>query len=82
MKVARKLWHRTLDLFPVTGFHFNRPLVLLQSDDWGRAGVRDQEGWEQLRSAGIALGKCPYDFYSLETAEDLTELSAVLQPAS
>jgi len=52
--------------------------VLLQSDDWGRAGVCDQEGWEQLRSAGIALGERPYDFYSLETAEDLAALNAVL----
>lgn len=78
MKFARKLWQRTLDLVPVTGFHFDRPLVLLQSDDWGRAGVCDQEGWEQLRSAGIALGERPYDFYSLETAEDLAALSAVL----
>jgi hypothetical protein len=63
---------------PVMGFHFDRPLVLLQSDDWGRAGVRDQEGWEHLRSAGIALGERPYDFYSLETAEDLAALSALL----
>jgi len=78
VKFARKLWHRTLDRIPVTGFHFDRPLVLLQSDDWGRAGVRDQEGWEQLRSAGIALGERPYDFYSLETAEDLAALSALL----
>jgi hypothetical protein len=58
---------------------FDRPLVLFQSDDWGRAGVRDREGWEELRSAGLDLGKKPYDFYSLETAEDLHELGGVLR---
>jgi len=45
---------------------FDRPLVLLQSDDWGRAGVRDREGWDELRAAGLNLGEKPYDFYSLE----------------
>src|SRR5579863_5179701 len=79
MNLVRKLWQRGLDLLPVAGFHFDRPLVLLQSDDWGRCGLRDQEGMEQLRSAGIALGERPYDFYTLETAEDLNTLTAVLK---
>lgn len=77
--LARKLWQRGRNLLPVQGFHFDRPIVILQSDDWGRAGVRDREGWEQLRSAGIALGERPNDFYTLETAEDLAALSAVLK---
>jgi len=38
------------------GLSFSRPLVLLQSDDWGRVGVRDREGYEQLRASGIHLG--------------------------
>jgi len=63
----------------MAGFHFDRPLVLFQSDDWGRVGLRDQEGLEQLRSAGLALGERPYDFYTLETAEDLSALSTVLE---
>ena len=70
MTFAQKLWQRGRDLFPVAGFKFDRPLVLLQSDDWGRVGLRDQEGLEQLTAAGLALGQRPYDFYSLETAED------------
>jgi hypothetical protein len=76
---AGKLWRRGLDLLPIAGFHFDRPLVLLQSDDWGRAGLRDQSGLQQLRSAGLELGERPYDFYTLETAEDLTSLSAALK---
>ena len=58
--------------------HFDRPLVLFQSDDWGRAGVRDREGWEELRAAELNLGEKPYDFYSLETAEDVHALAEVL----
>jgi len=79
MNLARKLWQRGRDLLPIPGFHFDRPLVLLQSDDWGRVGLHDQEGLEQLRSAGLDLGERPYDFYTLETSDDLTALSAVLQ---
>jgi hypothetical protein len=79
MNLARKLWQRGRDLLPVVGFHFDRPLVLLQSDDWGRVGLRDQEGLEQLRSAALALGERPYDFYTLETAEDLASLGAALK---
>jgi hypothetical protein len=58
---------------------FDRPLVVFQSDDWGRVGVRDREGWDELRSAGLTLGEKPYDFYSLETAEDLHALGEVLR---
>ena len=64
---------------PVRGFHFDRPLILLQSDDWGRAGVQDGDGLERLRSAGISLGERPYDFYTLETAADVTALSQLLK---
>jgi len=75
---GRKLWQKGRELLPAEGFHFGRPLVLLQSDDWGRAGLRDQEGLEQLRSSGLTLGERPYDFYTLETAEDLAALNATL----
>lgn len=79
MRLARKLWQRGLDLLPTAGFHFDRPLVLFQSDDWGRIGLRDQEGLEQLRDAGLTLGERPYDFYTLETADDLGALVGVLK---
>jgi hypothetical protein len=78
MNVLRKLWLRGRDCFPVEGFHFDRPIVMFQSDDWGRAGLRDREGLEQLAAAGLALGERPYDFYTLETAEDLAALRSVL----
>ncbi len=61
------------------GLRFDRPLVLFQSDDWGRVGVRDREGWGELRAEGLNLGEKPYDFYSLETSGDLQALSDVLR---
>lgn len=78
MNPLRRAWRFVQDHRPVQGFHFDRPLVLFQSDDWGRIGVRDQDGFEQLRSAGITLGDRPYDLYSLETAADLSALSDML----
>ncbi|HME32900.1 MAG TPA: hypothetical protein VKG65_09135 [Terriglobales bacterium] len=79
LKFVEKLWQRGRDLFPVAGYHFDRPLVLFESDDWGRVGLRDQEGLEQLRTAGLALGERPYDLYTLETTEDLAALRTVLK---
>ncbi|MGB6476322.1 MAG: hypothetical protein WBF04_19905 [Candidatus Sulfotelmatobacter sp.] len=79
MNLLGKLWRRGRDLLPVEGFHFDRPVVLLQSDDWGRAGLRDRGGLEQLSAAGLVLGERPYDYYTLETAEDLAALRAVLR---
>ena len=52
---------------------------MFQSDDWGRVGVRDGEGFEQLRAAGLALGESPYDLYTLETADDVSALNATLK---
>jgi hypothetical protein len=63
---------------PEPGFVFSRPLVMLQSDDWGRVGVRDREGYDLLRSRGLRLGERPYDLYTLETAEDVSAAAALL----
>src|SRR3954454_20980982 len=79
MSFIRRVQSRLSNLLPLTGFYFDRPIVLLQSDDWGRVGLRDREGLEELRSAGITLGDRPYDLYTLETAEDLSALAELLQ---
>lgn len=79
MRFARQLWQRAIDLLPIEGFYFDRPVILFQSDDWGRVGLRDHEGLEQLRSAGIELGQRPYDYYTLETAEDLDAVQETLK---
>jgi hypothetical protein len=65
-------------VLPVRGFFFNRPLVLIQSDDWGRVGVRDLEAVDSLRAEGIDLGAKAYDFYSLESAADVDAIREML----
>jgi hypothetical protein len=77
-KILRKAWQHGRTLVPVQGFTFGRPLVVLQSDDWGRVGIRDQEGWEEVRRLLPNLGERSYDFYSLETAEDVAEVASLL----
>ena len=57
----------------------DHPVVVFQSDDWGRVGVRDRDGWDALKAAGLNLGEEPYDYYSLETADDLRALAGVLR---
>ena len=74
----QRLWERATASSKTRDFHFDRPLVLFQSDDWGRAGVRDLEGWESLQKSGLNLGEKPYDYYTLETAEDVHSLRKLL----
>lgn len=76
--ILRKVWHRGRSLMPVEGFTFGRPLVVLQSDDWGRVGVRDRAGWEEVQKLAPDLGARAYDCYSLETAEDVRAIAALL----
>jgi hypothetical protein len=76
--VINKIRERVAAFLPKESFFFGRPLVLLQSDDWGRVGLRDREGLEELRAAGFALGERPYDLYTLETADDVQALCTSL----
>lgn len=69
---------RNLFRHRLNGFVFSRPLVVLQSDDWGRVGIRDREGYECLRSRGLMLGEHAYDLYSLETTDDVTAVAGLL----
>jgi hypothetical protein len=75
----QKIWQGARGLLRSEGFYFDRPIVVLHSDDWGRVGLRDGEGLEQLRSSGVNLGERPYDFYTLETADDLAALGSLLK---
>jgi hypothetical protein len=79
LSLTRRLWDRSKSNASIRGFCFSRPLVVLHSDDWGRVGVRDREGYEQLRAGGIRLGEHPYDFYTLETAEDVISVHDLLK---
>jgi len=75
----RRMFQRREAAPNTAALRFSRPLVLFQSDDWGRVGVRDREGWDELRAHGLNLGEKPYDFYSLETADDLDALRDTLR---
>src|SRR5262249_29028739 len=77
LSFSPKFWRRFNSTQP--SFTFDRPLLVLQSDDWGRVGVRDQEGLEQLRTSGIAPSENPYDLYTLETADDVIALRDLLK---
>ncbi|HZQ25964.1 MAG TPA: hypothetical protein VFA89_24440 [Terriglobales bacterium] len=66
-------------MLPQRSFRFERPLILIQSDDWGRAGIRDDSAFSALRLAGLNLGERAYDFYSLETGDDLHALRELLR---
>ena len=79
MTFATNLWEKAKTFLPIEGFFFDRPLVLLQSDDWGRVGLRDREGFDQLTATGLQLGQHPYDFYTLETADDLSAVIRLLK---
>lgn len=78
-KKLGKIFRKPDEVPRTQGFYFSRPLVLLQSDDWGRVGVRDQEGLALLQANAMALAENPYDFYTLETAEDVTAVCDLLQ---
>ncbi|HLV85637.1 MAG TPA: hypothetical protein VKV39_01590 [Candidatus Sulfotelmatobacter sp.] len=75
---ARKLWRWGERVIPSEGFFLERPAVLFQSDDWGRIGLRDGDGVEALRAEGLSPER-PYDFYSLEHADDLAALNTILR---
>lgn len=70
---------RLQNYLPVKSFYFDRPIVIFQSDDWGLLGVRDRAGFQELQAAGVQLGAHPYDFYSMETADDLDALYQLLR---
>jgi len=62
-------------VFPAT----ERPVVLIQSDDWGRVGIPNRGAIEQMRAEGLDVGRSPWDFYGLETEEDLGNLGSCLE---
>lgn len=75
LNAVRNLFRRPAES---PGLAFSRPLVVLQSDDWGRVGVRDREGYDALRARGLRLGEHVYDQYTLETADDVGAVAALL----
>ena len=55
-----------------------RPIVIIQSDDWGRVGIPSIAALDRLKSRDVDVGKDPWDYYGLETEEDIVTLGDVL----
>jgi hypothetical protein len=55
-----------------------RPIVVLESDDWGRTGLPSLAAMEQLKVAGTPIGESPWDFYGLESEDDVIQLGDTL----
>src|SRR5258707_12208633 len=56
----------------------SRPIVMIQSDDWGRVGIPTADTLERLKSAGADVGNSRWDHYGLESGADLLSLRDVL----
>jgi O-antigen/teichoic acid export membrane protein len=52
--------------------------VLVQSDDWGRVGIPSLEVITELQNEGLLGRESPWDWYGLESADDVDALAAVL----
>lgn len=69
----------THNLINIPGWHTNRRLVVIESDDWGSVRMPSREVYELFLKEGIRVDKDPYCRYdSLATKDDLEVLFEVL----
>ena len=63
----------------IQGWHTNRKIVVIESDDWGSIRMPSKEVYDILLKNGIRVDKCPYNsFDSLESESDIAALYEVL----
>jgi len=62
----------------VRGWRCRRPIVVLESDDWGSIRMSSREDCDRLVAKGYALERSPYSMDALETDADLDRLFDVL----
>ena len=76
----QKLKHiATRNLLNIPGWHNDRQIVVIESDDWGSIRMPSKEVHNILLKNGIKVDQCPYNsFDSLESESDLTALYKVL----
>lgn len=66
-------------LLNVPGYHTNRKILVIESDDWGAVRMPSKEIYNEFVKRGIRVDKDPYcRFDSLATAEDLEALFELL----
>jgi hypothetical protein len=67
------------NLYNILGWHTNRKIVVIESDDWGSIRMPSKEVYEILLKSGIRVDNCPYNRYdSLASDEDLNVLFDIL----
>lgn len=77
MTSLKKIISRSLINLP--GWHTNRKIVVIESDDWGSIRMPSKEVYEKLLEKCIRVDKCPYNQYdSLASEDDLNALFNVL----
>lgn len=63
------------NIINMRGWHTNRKLLVLESDDWGSIRVSSKNAYDKFLKAGIPVDKCPYNSNdSLESNMDLENL--------
>ena len=69
----------THNLLNIPGWHTNRKIVVIESDDWGSVRMPSREVYEEFLRRGVRVDWDPYCRYdSLATADDLSALFDVL----
>ena len=63
----------------IPGWRSTRKLVIIECDDWGGIRMPSKKTYDQLISCGLKVNTGRYNMYdTLETAEDLEQLFAIL----
>lgn len=67
------------ELYNIPGWHTNRHLIVIESDDWGSIRMPSREVYNKFLSQGIHVDRDPYCRYdALESAQDLSNLFEIL----
>jgi hypothetical protein len=67
------------NLLSIPGWHTNRKIVIIESDDWGSIRMPSKDIYERLFKYGIRVDKNPFTrFDSLASEEDLSALFDIL----
>jgi hypothetical protein len=62
-------------LHPVVTLSGSRPLVILQSDDWGLVGIEHKDSFDRIvKDHGLNPEYSHLNYYGPETADDLAAL--------
>ena len=76
MRLEKTIIHNLLN---IPGWHTNRKIVVIESDDWGSVRMPSREVYEEFLRQDVRVDNDPYCRYDgLATKEDLTNLFDVL----